>query len=79
MLDQLILCGRDKMAKGIEVDVTTGEIKESVCEIAPYVQTEEEIKQNQERISIILRQLTGEISMEDAVKEQRKLTTYSRK
>lgn len=41
--------------------------------------TEDEVGQNQKRLDIIVRQLAGEISMEEAVKEQQKLTTYARK
>lgn len=41
--------------------------------------TEEEIEQNQQRIEIIRKQLSGKMSMEEAEKEQRKLTTYTRK
>lgn len=40
--------------------------------------TDEEIAQNQKRIEIIKKQLAGEMTMEEAEKEQRKLVTYAR-
>ena len=40
--------------------------------------TPEEIEQNKKRIDILRKQLTGELSMEQAEAEQKKLTTYAR-
>lgn len=38
--------------------------------------TPDEIAQNQKRIDIIIRQLSGELSLEEAMEQQAKLTTY---
>jgi hypothetical protein len=39
--------------------------------------TEDEIAQNQKRIDIIIRQLSGELSLEEAMEQQQQLTTWA--
>ena len=41
--------------------------------------TPEELQQEQERLEIILLQLQGALSMDEALERQKKLTTYARK
>lgn len=41
--------------------------------------TEEEIEQNKQRVEIICKQLSGTLTMEEAIKAQEKLSTFSKK
>lgn len=62
--DAVAVVGRKRDLEQKALPVETGDL------------TEEEIEQNQERINIITRQLAGELSLEEAMEQQTKLTTY---